>query len=217
VSSLAAGGPSGRGPALTEDQPPAPISFYGESKAEAERIAAEYFDRLSIAVVRPPVIYGPRETDVFQFIKAAVRYRIAPIAGKRDTPLSVVHVADVVRGLLDAAVSEQAAGNIYYVSGPEPVTWDTVADAIQEVLGRRVRRLCLPMAVMRGAAAVSEAMSAITRRPALFNREKVREILADGWVCSIQKARREIGFEPQVDIVSGMRNAIGWYREHGWL
>ena len=217
VSSLAAGGPSGRGPAVTEDMPPAPISFYGESKVEAEKIAAGYFDRLPVAIVRPPVIYGPRETDVFQFIKAAVRWHFAPIAGKSDTPLSVIHIADVVRGLLDAALSDRAAGSICYISGPQPVTWESVADAIQEVLGRRVRRLCIPMPVVRASALLSEAVSAVRRKPALFNREKVREILADGWVCSTGKARREIGFDPQVDIIAGMRNAIEWYRAHRWL
>jgi nucleoside-diphosphate-sugar epimerase len=217
VSSLAAGGPSGRGPALTEEDPPRPISFYGQSKVEAERVAARYFQRLPIAIVRPPVIYGPRETDVFQFIKAAARWRIAPIAGEFDTPLSLVHVQDVVAGLIAAARSPHSAGRTYYVAGPETVTWTTVADALEKVLGHRLLRFRVPMTVSRIAAVVAELTSAVTRRPALFSREKVREILADGWVCNIEKAQRELGFAPKIGIVEGMRTTIEWYRQQKWI
>ena len=217
VSSLAAGGPSGRGPAVREDDPPRPISFYGQSKAEAERIAALHFGCLPIAIVRPPAIYGPRDTDVFEFIKPAVRHRLVLIAGRSDTPLSVIHVRDAVRGMILAATSEKARGRIYYLAGPEVITWESLARTLEGILGRKLRRLRLPMPVVAAGAVVAEVIAAVRGKPALFNRQKVREILADGWVCSAQRARQELGFRPIFDIRRGMEDTIDWYRRNGWL
>jgi len=217
VSSLAAGGPSGKGPALTEDDAPRPISLYGESKLEAERLAAGYFDRLPVVIVRPPVIYGPRETDVFQVIKAAARWRLATVAGNYDAPLSIAHVRDVVRGLILAAQSPDSAGKVYYVGGPETVTTRTLVDAVQRAVGHRVIKVRVPTLIVRLVAELAELQSAITKKPVLLNRDKVHEILAGGWVCSIKKAERDLGFEPRIGIDEGMRTTVHWCREHNWI
>ena len=217
VSSQAAAGPSGRGPAVTEAEPPRPISWYGESKAETERVAAGYFSRLPITIVRPPAIYGPRDTDVFALVKPAVCWKMMPMAGRPDTPLSIAHVHDVVAALILAAQSPVSSGQIYNIAGPETVTWLSVAAALEYALQSRVRIIGIPMIVARIVAALSDCRSAITRKPALFNREKVREILADGWVLSIQKARDQLDFAPSVGIREGMKATIQWYRDNGWL
>ena len=217
VSSLAAGGPCGKGPPIIEDDPPRPISFYGQSKLEAERIAAEYFDRLPIAIVRPPVIYGPRETDLFQVVKAAARWRLAPIVGDPHAPLSVVHVQDVARGLILAAQSTESAGKVYYVAGPETLTIRTMIDAVEKAVKHKVAKIPVPAPVVRVIAALGELQSAITKRPVLLNKDKAREVLAGGWACSIEKAGRELGFEPQVGIVEGMAATVQWYRQKKWI
>ncbi|HUU68645.1 MAG TPA: NAD-dependent epimerase/dehydratase family protein [Planctomycetota bacterium] len=217
VSSLAAGGPSGRGPAVDEDDPPRPISFYGESKLKAEQIALSYSGRLPITIIRPPAIYGPRDTEVLDYIRCAARFRMAFIAGRPDARLSVINVRDVVSGMILSAMSEKSVGRTYYLAGPEVVTWVDVAAALGEVLHCKLRRICLPITVTRVGALLSEFYSFITRKPALFNRQKVREILADGWVCSIERARREIGFDPKIGIREGMAQTVAWYRENGWM
>jgi len=217
VSSQAAGGPSQRDSAVTEADPPHPISFYGESKLEAERVAAGYFDRLSVAIVRPPVIYGPRESDVYQVIRIASKLRIVPLTGPPDTRLSIAYVSDVVMGIILAAETPRAAGQTYYLAGPEVITWGSFADAMEAALSFKVRRLRLPLAAARIVAFFSEIGSAITRKPALFNREKVREIIAPGWVCSIDKAREQLGFAPHVGIRDGLKMTVEWYRKNGWI
>lgn len=217
VSSLAAGGPSGRGPAVSEDDPAHPVSFYGESKLDAERVAAEYSDRLPIAIVRPPVIYGPRDTDVFQVIKAAARWRIAALAGGADMPISVAHVLDVVQCLILAAQSDDSAGQIFYMAGPKAITTGELIDAIERAVAHRVFTIPVPAPVLRIIGHLAELQSAITKKPALLNKDKVREMLAGGWVCNIEKARRLLGFEPKIGIVEGMKSTVEWCRENGWI
>jgi len=59
ISSLAAAGPS-EGVPLTEDQPPRPVSAYGESKLWAERAVLEFSQKRPATIIRPPAVYGPR-------------------------------------------------------------------------------------------------------------------------------------------------------------
>lgn len=217
VSSQAAGGPSSGGRPATEDDPPNPVTSYGKSKLAAERIAAEYFDRLNIAIVRPPAIYGPRDTEIFRFVKIASRFGVVPIGGKSDIQLSIAHVSDVVRGIIAAARAGGFAGRTCYIAGPEDTTWRELVEVLSEALGRKLRMLRPPVPIAWVLACASELGAAISGKAAVFNREKIREITAEGWLCSIQRARDETGFEPQIGFREGMKSTVKWYQEQGWL
>src|SRR5205814_7617684 len=71
VSSLAAHGPSDSPQPRAVEAEARPVSEYGRSKLAAEREALRYADRLSVAVVRPPAIYGPRDPETFPFFRFA--------------------------------------------------------------------------------------------------------------------------------------------------
>ena len=47
-------------------------------------------------------------------------------------------------------------------------------------------------------------------------RKNIESTLADR-VFSIEKARRELGFEPRVDVTEGLTETVRWYREKGWV
>src|SRR5574340_25657 len=96
VSSLAAAGP---GADLSEDNPPRPVSDYGRSKLEAEKLA-----RGRAVIIRPPVVFGPRDTDVLQIFRAVNRGRMVRI-GRRDSFFSFIYVKDLAEAL--AARSEE--------------------------------------------------------------------------------------------------------------
>jgi nucleoside-diphosphate-sugar epimerase len=217
LSSLAAGGPSANGPPLSEQDAPHPVSYYGRSKLDGEEAAAKYRDCLPIAIIRPPIIYGPRETDIFQLIKGAAHWGMAFTAGPSDTPLSIAHVQDVVQGIVLAAQSEKSAGEMYYVAGPEDVFYARLIEAIQHSLGKSVRRFSVPRFAVWLAANAAQVFSSVTGKPALLNKDKAREILAGGWTCSIDKITAELGYQPRVDIDEGMRSTVEWCRTHGWI
>jgi nucleoside-diphosphate-sugar epimerase len=67
------------------------------------------------------------------------------------------------------------------------------------------------------AALGSEAFGAITRRPVVFTREKVREMAQPAWVCSADDLRRDLGWRPEVQIHAGARLTYDWYKQTGWL
>ena len=68
LSSLAATGPSPQGGLVDETTPCRPVTFYGQSKLAGEEVALRFSDSLPVTVLRPPVVYGPREENFFTFI-----------------------------------------------------------------------------------------------------------------------------------------------------
>jgi dihydroflavonol-4-reductase len=86
VSSLAAIGPSPDGRPMDQGTTPHPVSTYGKSKLEGERIARSLVP--DTVIVRPPVVYGPRDTGVFQILKAVSRGLVVEISGAGSAPFT---------------------------------------------------------------------------------------------------------------------------------
>ncbi|MDX1419210.1 MAG: NAD-dependent epimerase/dehydratase family protein [Rubricoccaceae bacterium] len=214
TSSLAAAGPSRGGP-LIEDDPMRPISDYGRSKAEMEQRLRDRFSDSRVVVVRPTVVYGPREADIYTVIRAADKQRVFPLV-RGGARLDIVHVRDLVRGMADAAEAEGTAGETYFLGGPRPYTWGEVREAVIAALGHGVVRLDVPRAVVSPVAAVVEGVARLVGRYPPLNREKAREAKAE-WVVSSEKARAAFGYAPEVGLAEGMRETVAWYRTHGWL
>lgn len=216
TSSLAAVGPSGAAP-LTEDAPLRPISAYGRSKARMEAAIAAHALAGRTTIVRPPAVYGPREADIYTMIRTADRQRIFPVVGDGRVPrLDLVHVRDLVAGLLGAAEADAAAGETFFVGGARGYAWDEIHAAVVEALGHRVLRVPVAPALVRPIGALVEGAGRLVGRYPPLNREKAAEA-AEAWLASSEKASRVFGYAPAVGLREGMRETVAWYRAEGWL
>ncbi len=218
LSSLAAVGPaSSLSEPVTEETPYHPITAYGRSKRAAEEYVLSVADRIPVTVIRPPAVYGPRDAATLPFFRS-VRLGFAPLIGFREKYLSLVHIRDLVRGILLAAASERAVGRVYFISSEEYYTWAQLTEAARVAIGRRrVWRLRVPHAVVMGIASVAEVAGWLTRRPPVFDFEKGLDIVQAYWICSPERACKELGYRQTVGLVEGMKEAVAWYRDHGWL
>lgn len=215
ASSLAAVGRGSRSAAVETD-PLRPVSRYGESKSEMERMAWTYA-RLSVTVIRPPAVYGPRDRDVLEFLRWMNR-GIFPIVGPKDDPrISLVHVRDLVDGIRAAARTPEAGGEIYFLGSERPYSWAEIRDAAVPTLGEAARLVRVPGPLVQAAAAGAELWGRFTGTHPPFNRDKARELRYACAACSIEKARRELGYRPRVSLRDGLAETIRWYRERGWL
>jgi nucleoside-diphosphate-sugar epimerase len=213
VSSLAAAGPSPDSAPLDEDAEPAPCSHYGKSKLEGERIARS---REGAVILRPPVVYGPRDTDVFQILLAVSRGLVLEIAGA-ERYFSAIYVEDLARAILAAAETPSAAGRTYYVTYREPHTWAELTSAAAAIMGKRPTVVRVPYALAHAVGWGAEIWSTVSRKPGILSRDKVAEARHRYWTCSGARAERELGFSAAVDLKTGLRKAILWYKESGWL
>jgi nucleoside-diphosphate-sugar epimerase len=214
VSSLAAAGPSPSDTDLTEETEPRPVSEYGRSKLAGEQAVRRLLP--NAVVLRPPVVYGPRDTDVLAMLRSAGR-GIDLRIGRGERWFSAIFVGDLVEGLLAAARCPAALGRTYFLTHPEPVSWTRFTATAAKLLDRRPRTIVLPRAVAFAAGCLAEAWSRVTRRPGIVSRDKIREASYPRWTCSAERARRELGFAAATSLEAGLAASIAWYKEQEWL
>ena len=212
AGSLAAAGPS-RAP-LSEDAPLRPVEPYGVSKAEAERIALAFADRLPVTVARPPRIVGPGDRENLLFFRIAAR-GIALDLG--DRPLSFIDVDDCARGLLLLADRPEARGEAFFLASAEQTTALGLMTEAARALGVRAHRVPLPAPVLRGVASVNDALSRATGRRLPVSRKLAAQILAPGWSCDPTKARERLGFEARTSLRESVSRSAAWYLAERWL
>lgn len=210
LSSMAAVGPS-RGDPVRPDDAPHPLTAYGRSKLAGE--AAIRRSGLGAAILRAPAVYGPGDRDLLPFFRLANR-GVLPVAGPAGRRVQMVHVADLVAGLL--AAGDGAAAGTYHVAEPEGYAWKDVLGLLAGAVGRTGVFVPVPGPVVKLMAAVSEGVARVTRRPVIFDRDKAKEMLAE-WLCDTASARRELEFEAAVPLAEGLQGTADWYRATGWL
>jgi len=215
VSSLAAVGPaeSATRP-VDENTEPHPLTHYGKSKLEGERLVRA--SRPDAVIVRPPVVYGPRDRDVLQILKPVAKgWALEMRGGERW--VSVIYVGDLAAGLACLAASQAGAGRTYYLAHQEPVSWSGLAAAAARIMGVRLRTVRIPTWAARTVGACAEAWSYAAGQPSIISREKVAEGLCAAWTCDASRARAELGFRAPTDLERGLAETLAWYKEAGWL
>jgi nucleoside-diphosphate-sugar epimerase len=217
VSSLAAVGPSLDGTPVPDDVEPRPVTHYGRSKLEAERAVLAAKDRIHVTVVRPPLIYGPRDRETLAFF-TSVRNGVLPMTGDGTNTLSVVYVADCAAAIVRALTVQGASGRTYFVDDGSVYVWREALAHIESALGRRAFvRFGMPMGVVKVAAAATQLWGKVTNTAQMLTLDKVNELTQPHWVCSGAGARRDLGWEPRVNWAQGVQEAVKWYRAEGWL
>jgi dihydroflavonol-4-reductase len=216
VSSLAAIGPGAKDRPVNEETLPAPITPYGRSKLMGEEVVLAVAELLPVTIVRPPAVYGPRDYAIYELFKSIAK-GLSPSIGKYDKQLSLVHVSDLVDGIILAGETGKASGRTYFISSDEVYSYNALVGTLARIFNRRVRSFAIPRSLAYGVAAVAELGSVITRKPPVLNRDKVTELSQACWGCSIERAKGELGYNPRIPIEDGLRETIQWYKTEGWM
>jgi nucleoside-diphosphate-sugar epimerase len=193
-----------------------PITTYGKSKLRAEEECLDVAAQIPVTIVRPPAVFGPRDKDIFEFFNTFGK-GLQPIVGFSEKYVSLVHVRDLVRGTVLAGESASARGNTYFISSRVVYGWKEVGEITRRVMGRNALRLRIPEFGVYAISAVAEFFSLFSSKPALINLEKARDMVQDYWTCDSSSAKRDFGYEQEIDLEEGIRDTVQWYREQGWL
>ncbi|MGB8656827.1 MAG: NAD-dependent epimerase/dehydratase family protein [Candidatus Zixiibacteriota bacterium] len=216
ISSQAAVGPGHSERPLNETAPCRPITHYGESKMEGEKIVSNYSAQLPITIIRPPAVYGPRDTDVLAFFQVVNKgFRIS--FGRGESLLSLVCVNDLVDGIILVAENPIASGQTYFIADDRVYTWKRAFEIIAKSLEKRTVPLRIPKSLVFALAFLSESLSRLLGRTAVFNTQKAKEITSRYWGLDVSKAKTDLGFAPRYDLQRGAVETVKWYKEKGWL
>ncbi len=216
VSSLTASGPSKLGAPVNEDTPTTPITTYGRSKVAQEELTKLYIEKLPITIVRPPAIFGERDTEIYLVFKT-YKQGLMTLVGFNRKEVSLIYVKDLVNGIYLAATNEVAKGKTYFISSKEFYNWKQIGKVIEKAMGKGAITLRLPHPLIYVVAAIAQFFSMFSSKPATFNLEKARDFVQEAWTCDTTKSQNELGFKERYSLEEGMQNTIDWYKKEKWL
>lgn len=200
---------------ITENDTPLPNTAYGRSKLQAERYLADV-PGLNYVVLRPTGVYGPRERDYFMMAKS-IRQHVDFAVGFRPQVLTFIYVADLAEAAY-LALDRGPRGAVYPLSDGRQYTSRAFSDLLQLELGvKRVVHVTAPLWVLWLVSCIAGKAAALLGRTSTLNLDKYRIMRQRNWKCSIEAARRDIGYRPQWPLTRGVRAAVEWYKAEGWL
>jgi len=223
VSSLASGGPASSPRPRTYKDEDAPFSAYSESKRAGEMELLKHSRSFLPLILRPPLVYGPKDQATLILIKTVAKRiipKFASCSSDGEKQYSVIHAKDLVEAIatLGTVAPERVEhGDIFYVSSGEEVSSARLMKSMADALGVKTVTLQVPIRAVRVAAFFSGGIAKLLGKTTLLNSDKVNEIIADYWTCSNLKLMTKTSWRPQVSLEEGMREAVKWYRTNGWI
>jgi len=220
VSSIAAAGPTTRSQIRTEADPPSPVSHYGKSKLGAETTSIKVAGSVPVTIVRPGIVFGPRDTGFVQVLRGIRRFRCHISPGFHPPALSLIHVDDLVELLCLAAERGATAPahenghrgkGRYYAVAPEHPTYAELGRLVRPMLGRSYAPIVpLPAPLAYSLGGLNEFVGRLRGRAEDLCIDKIRDALVPSWACSGESARRDMGFLPARPLAERLRETINW-------
>jgi len=202
---------------VTEETPQRPSNPYGQSKLAQQELVFGAYHRhgLPVVSIEPPVIYGPRaRVGIGEAIRLVAKWRLAPLLDGGRGRKNLVYVTDVV-GLLEAADADDAAiGERFLAPGPRFVPHREILQLVAKSLGVRPLYLPIPLWLTPPIVHLYNAYLRLRGQDALLRPNYFYRFTA-GSDYRADKARRLLGWQPQVDVREGIPKTVAWFRANG--
>ena len=194
---------------------PMPNTFYGVSKLKAETYLQSVKD-FPYTIFRCTGVYGPHEKDYYLMIKSIKRGFDFSVGFKKQM-LTFIYVKDLVTGVMDA-LEKGPLRKAYFISENKAYTQQEFRKIVCEELGKKfVIPVTCPLWVVKIVCSVAEWIGKVTLKASPLNRDKFKILKQRNWQCDTSDARSDFYFNPKYSLREGVREAIAWYREAGWL
>ncbi len=215
ISSQAVAGPISGNQPHSEDMPPNPLSSYGKSKLAAETAIREKC-MVPWTIVRPCSVYGCGDRDFLSLFKM-VKHGLAVQIGKQDKLLNMIHVSELATFLELCAGNPKVHGQILAASDGNIYTQREVVMTIAKVLNKKPLRIIIPLWLAKQVFYAGHLIGIVSKRAVVLNREKMKEILADGWLTSTDKAQTLLNWNPEANLMKHLKETAQCYQKLGWL
>ncbi len=201
-----------------EAAPFEPYMGYGKSKQAAEETVMAAREALEVVIIRPPWFYGPRQPERQNTFFTMIRSGKGPLVGGGKNQRSMAYVDNICQGLLLCEKVEAAKSNVYWIADERPYEMTEIVDTVERLLEKEFNlscthgRLRLPGIASGVAYLVDGTLQAL----GLYHQKiHVLSEMNKTIACSIDKAKRELGYAPTVALEEGMRRSIRWVLDNG--
>ena len=190
---------------------------YSLTKAEGDRLMRRLMlsSQVETVILRPGTFFGPGDRLHFGRMAQKVKDGKGLILGRGDNALPFCYVTDIVQGFLLAAYHEHAPGNVYNITNDRPLTQSEMFNAIADAVGGVRPRLHLPyVPIYYGSIVAERVVAPLTHTKPVVTQLGAMMFGSDNR-HSVEKARRELGYEPKVDLHTGIQLAAEWFNAGG--
>lgn len=200
-----------------EDAPIRPADYYQRTKYEAEPIVRELCDRgLPTVILRPAAIYGPGDPERFGLIFRRVARGTFPMFGSGRTYYHPLYIDSLVDAFVLAMEEGKGVGEAYLIADEQYLEIKDLVQRVAKALNVNVKISHYPITPILVAGHLCEAVcKPLGVTPPIFPRRV--DWYRQNRAFKIDKAKRELGYQPKVDIDEGLRRTAEWYRAEGYL
>ncbi|HWN43661.1 MAG TPA: NAD-dependent epimerase/dehydratase family protein [Thermoanaerobaculia bacterium] len=204
-------------PPAGEDAPIRPADYYQRTKWEAEPVAREFFERgLRTTILRPAAIYGPGDPERFYLIFKRVAGGSFPMFGNGRTLYHPLYIDNLIDAFILAMEDGRGDGEAYLIADEQYIEIEDLVRRVGKALGVDVRIPHYPVwPVVVTGHIVEKACKPFGINPPIFPRRV--DWYRQNRAFRIDKARKDLGYQPRVGIDEGLRRTAEWYRQEGLL
>lgn len=217
MSTQAVTGTSEDGHLITEDESCNPLGSYGQSKLAAEEFVLKNADKVPVTIIRPSAVYGPSNfsPSVISMIIQVTRWGIALRIYANGPYMNTIHISDMVEALTLVGEHENAVGQIYFVTSESSYSWQEINRLALQAWNKKGLTIPVPRVCLEAAGGAIKAYRWLLRRPYDTIDEYITQMLPMYYLCSGEKAKRELGFVSRVPLEKGIEETVQWFRQHG--
>lgn len=204
-------------PPAGEDAPIQPADYYQRTKYEAEPIVNAYFKKgMKTVILRPAAIYGPGDPERFFMIFKRVVKGTFPMFGGGKTLYHPLYIDNLIDTFILAMGNGKGDGEAYLIADEEYLEIEQLVRKVARVLEVEVKIPHYPVTPLVVAGHICEKICKPFRiTPPIFPRRV--DWFRQDRAFKIDKAKRELGYEPRVGIDEGLRRTAEWYKKEGYL
>jgi nucleoside-diphosphate-sugar epimerase len=200
-----------------ESEPPSTdgIDGYTRTKFEAEELVLRHIreNKLPATVLRPGFIYGPRDRTVLPRLIERIRSRAFAFLGSGEQLMNNTYVGNLVDAVFLALQRDETIGGVYNITDGRLVSKKEFIGTVAQLAGYEVPTKKVPLGVARVIPRVLEKtwrMLGKQEAPVLSS-ARIKFLGLNLDFC-IDKAKRELGYNPQVAFPDGMKQTIDWFK-----
>jgi nucleoside-diphosphate-sugar epimerase len=197
LSSHAACGPCSTDTPRKEHQRSTPISFYGQTKKQAENQIRK--SGLSFTILRPVSVYGPHDKEILTYVKL-LNSGISPIVGYGTKYINLIYVQDLVDLIVKIIDNDHFANNIYFVTDGQYYSVQALLEKITSILHKKNIKIRVPAFLAMFIGLLNDVFVSPDKK--LVTRDKIRELACQYWMCSSERVVKTMEFKP----LSGTKN-----------